>query len=186
MAKDLSKNDLAARKARKAQKEMMTYMEENNLDPNKDWTNHKKHGKKIQAWIDVINLGNKKARELNEEKAIEKSKKKKNSKPEVHPKKEKITSTPTAYDYPTVDGKEMTAEQKKRYRQKMRTLLKTMSKEKAEEKAKDYAVDMISNFSGIFPKNEEVKKEKPAKKEKTKKVVKEGKSKKKKAKKEED
>ena len=66
MAKEVSKNDLAARKARKAQKEMLAYMEENNLDPKKDWTGHKKHGKKIQAWIDIINLGNKKARELNE------------------------------------------------------------------------------------------------------------------------
>ena len=72
MAKDISKKELAAKKARRAQKEMLAYMEENNLDPKKDWTGHKKHGKKIQAWIDVINLGNKKARELNEERAIEK------------------------------------------------------------------------------------------------------------------
>lgn len=35
MAKEVSKNNLAARKARKAQKEMLAYMEENNLDPKK-------------------------------------------------------------------------------------------------------------------------------------------------------
>lgn len=79
----------------------------------KDWTGHKKHGKKIQAWIDIINLGNKKARELNEEKAIERHEKRKSKKPEVHPKKEKVTSTPNAYDYPKVDGKEMTSDQKR-------------------------------------------------------------------------
>ena len=50
MAKDISKKDLAAKKARRAQKEMLAYMEENDLDPKKDWTGHKKHGKKIQAW----------------------------------------------------------------------------------------------------------------------------------------
>ena len=111
MAKDISKKDLAAKKARRAQKEMLAYMEENDLDPKKDWTGHKKHGKKIQAWVDIINLGNKKARAATEEKAVEKAKK--NQKPEAHPKKEKVTSTPNAYDYPTVDGKEMTSDQEK-------------------------------------------------------------------------
>jgi hypothetical protein len=184
MAKDISKKDLAAKKARRAQKEMLAYMEENNLDPKKDWTGHKKHGKKIQAWIDVINLGNKKARELNEEKAIEKSKK--NKKPEVHPKKENITSIPNAYDYPTVDGREMTSDQKKKYRQKMRTLMKTMSKEKAEAEGKKYAAELVSS-STVVPKKE--KKEEPAKEKKAEKPAKEGKDKKKKkkkAKKEED
>lgn len=55
----------------------------------------------------------KKARELNEEKAIERHEKRKSKKPEVHPKKEKVTSTPNAYDYPKVDGKEMTSDQKR-------------------------------------------------------------------------
>lgn len=187
MAKDISKKDLAAKKARRAQKEMLAYMEENNLDPKKDWTGHKKHGKKIQAWIDVINLGNKKARELNEEKAIEKSEKKKNKKPEAHPKEEKVTSTPNAYDYPTVDGQEMTLDQKKKYRQKMRTLLKTMSKEKAEAEGKKYAAELASGSTAV-PKKEKAKKEEPAKEKKAEKSAKEGKEKKKKkkAKKEED
>ena len=185
MAKEVSKNDLAARKARKAQKEMLAYMEENDLDPKKDWTGHKKHGKKIQAWIDIINLGNKKARAATEEKAIEKAKK--NQKPEAHPKKEKVTSTPNAYDYPTVDGKEMTSDQKKKYRQKMRTLLKTMSKEKAEAEGKKYAAELASGSTAV-PKKEKAKKEEPAKEKKAEKPAKEGKDKKKKkkAKKEED
>ena len=92
MAKDISKKDLAAKKARRAQKEMLAYMEENDLDPKKDWTGHKKHGKKIQAWVDIINLGNKKARAATEEKAVEKAKK--NQKPEAHPKEGK------GYQYP--------------------------------------------------------------------------------------
>lgn len=179
MAKDISKKDLAAKKARRAQKEMLAYMEENDLDPKKDWTGHKKHGKKIQAWIDIINLGNKKARAATEEKALEKAKK--NQKPEAHPKKEKVTSTPNAYDYPMVDGKEMTSDQKKKYRQKMRTLLKTMSKEKAEAEGKKYAAELASGTS-VAPKKEESAKEKKADK-----PSKEGKDKKKKkTKKEED
>ena len=157
MAKDISKKDLAAKKARRAQKEMLAYMEENELDPKKDWTGHKKHGKKIQAWIDIINLGNKKARAATEEKAVEKAKK--NQKPEAHPKKEKVTSTPNAYDYPTVDGKEMTSDQKKKYRQKMRTLLKTMSKEKAEAEGKKYAAE----FRRLLPR----KKSRPRKRRPT-------------------
>ena len=181
MAKDISKKDLAAKKARRAQKEMLAYMEENNLDPKKDWTGHKKHGKKIQAWIDIINLGNKKARAATEEKAIEKAKK--NQKPEAHPKKEKVTSTPNAYDYPMVDGKEMTSDQKKKYRQKMRTLLKTMSKEKAEAEGKKYAAELASGAQAAAPKKEESAKEK----RKADKPSKEGKDKKKKkTKKEED
>lgn len=190
MAKDISKKDLAAKKARRAQKEMLAYMEENDLDPKKDWTGHKKHGKKIQAWVDIINLGNKKARAATEEKAIEKAKK--NQKPEAHPKKEEVTSTPNAYDYPMVDGKEMTSDQKKKYRQKMRTLLKTMSKEKAEAEGKKYAAELASGTS-VAPKKEKAKKEEPSNKEKSKekkadKPSKEGKDKKKKkkAKKEED
>lgn len=191
MAKDISKKDLAAKKARRAQKEMLAYMEENDLDPKKDWTGHKKHGKKIQAWVDIINLGNKKARAATEEKAVEKAKK--NQKPEAHPKKEKVTSTPNAYDYPTVDGKEMTSDQKKKYRQKMRTLLKTMSKEKAEAEGKKYAAELASGAPAAAPKKEKSKKEEPSNKEKSKekkadKPSKEGKDKKKKkkAKKEED
>lgn len=176
MAKDISKKDLAAKKARRAQKEMLAYMEENNLDPKKDWTGHKKHGKKIQAWIDIINLGNKKARAATEEKALEKAKK--NQKPEAHPKKEKVTSTPNAYDYPMVDGKEMTPDQKKKYRQKMRTLLKTMSKEKAEAEGKKYAAELASGAPAAAPKKEESAKEKKADK-----PSKEGKDKKKKKKK---
>lgn len=187
MAKDISKKDLAAKKARRAQKEMLAYMEENDLDPKKDWTGHKKHGKKIQAWIDIINLGNKKARAATEEKAAEKAKK--NQKPEAHPKKEKVTSTPNAYDYPTVDGKEMTSDQKKKYRQKMRTLLKTMSKEKAEAEGKKYAAELASGAPAAAPKKEKkAKKEESAKEKKADKPSKEGKDKKKKkkAKKEED
>lgn len=183
MAKDISKKDLAAKKARRAQKEMLAYMEENDLDPKKDWTGHKKHGKKIQAWIDIINLGNKKARAATEEKAAEKAKK--NQKPEAHPKKEKVTSTPNAYNYPTVDGKEMTSDQKKKYRQKMRTLLKTMSK----DKAKKYAEELALGAQATAPKKEKkAQKEEPTKEKKADKPSKEGKDKKKKkkAKKEED
>lgn len=174
MSKEVNKKDLAVKKARKAQKAMLAYMEENNLDPNKDWTKHKKHGKKIQEWIDIINLGNKKAREINEEKAIENSKKKK--KPEAHPKKEKVTTTPNIYDYPKVDGKDMTPDQKKKYRQKMRTLLKTMSKDKAEAEALDYAKDMVSKSTPIPKvKKEESKKEEPKKDKKDKVAKKEDK-----------
>lgn len=188
MAKEIGKKDLAARKARKAQKEMMAYMEENNLDPQKDWTTHKKHGKVIQKWIDIINLGNKKAREINEEKAIEKAEKRKSKKPEAHPKKEKVTGVPTSYDYPLVDGKEMTADQKKKYRQKIRTLAKTMSKEKAEAEGKKYIESWGKTEVAAPKKAEKKEKEKKAEKvvEKKAKKVSKDKKKKKKVEKEED
>lgn len=184
MSKEVNKKDQAVRNARKAQKAMLAYMEENKLDPKKDWTKDKKHGKKIQEWIDIINLGNKKAREINEEKAIENSKKKKDKKPEAHPKKEKVNGAPNLYDYPTVDGKEMNPDQKKKYRQKMRTLLKTMSKDKAESEALVYVKDMFAKAAPApsKPKKEEPKKEK-ANKEKTNKPQEEKKPEKKKDKK---
>lgn len=132
---EVNKKKIASRKARDAQKEMMLYMKEHNLDPKKDWTKDKEHGKKIQAWIDIINLGNKKSKELHDEEARERVIEKKLKKPDVHPRVKKVESVPNVYDYPTLDGKEMSQAMKKKYRQKMRGLLKTMGKEKAEEAA---------------------------------------------------
>lgn len=57
MAKEISKNDLAARKARKAQREMLAYMEENNLDPKKDWTDHKNMVRKFRPGLTSLILG---------------------------------------------------------------------------------------------------------------------------------
>ena len=88
--------------------------------------------------------------------------------------KERLASLKTE----VVDGKEMTSDQKKKYRQKMRTLLKTMSKEKAEAEGKKYAAELASGAPAAAPKKEESAKEKKADK-----PSKEGKDKKKKKKK---
>lgn len=174
MSTEKNPKKLAAKNARKAQKEMLAYMEKHKLDPNKDWTKDPKHGKKIQAWVDIVNLGNKKARELSEEKGKEKAEAKKTKKPEVNPKKETIKAQPNAYNYPKIDGKDMTPDQKKKYRSKMRTLLKTLPKDKAEAEA----IKLMSASSTKKAKPEKVKESPEPKKEtkKDKKAKKEAKS----------
>lgn len=103
---DKSKTD----KANNAQKALEDYLKSNKLDPTKDWSKDKKHGVKIKELVAATNVARKQV-----EAAAPK---------EIHHKKsedKKSSAGPKAtYDYPKVDGKEMSADEKKKYRQKMR------------------------------------------------------------------
>lgn len=164
----------------KAKKALDAYLKENKLDPTKDWTKDKKHGKKITELVNKLNKerdkvaaaypekdadNNKKLVKLKEKKEKEKSGKKEDKKE----KKEKKSAgrTATKYDYPLIDGREMTSAEKKKYRMEQRKLA-----------------------SGNAPKEEKeakkAKKEKVKENKKEKKAAKEEDKKKKKAAKEED
>lgn len=165
----------------KAKKALDAYLKENKLDPTKDWTKDKKHGKKITELVNKLNKerdkvataypekdadNNKKLVKLKEKKEKEKSGKKEEKK-----EKKSAGRTATKYDYPLIDGREMTSAEKKKYRMEQRKLA-SGNAPKEEKKAKK-------------AKKEKVK-EKPASDKKEKKADKKKDKKKKKAAKEED
>lgn len=132
-------------KLTKAKKALEAYLKENNLDPMKDWTRDKVHGKKVTYLVNILNKERDKlamvypSRDLDNErkllklkemkkmkkaqaKAEEKEAKKKVSKEGKETKKEKKSTGRTAskYDYPLIDGREMTSQEKKKYRMEQR------------------------------------------------------------------
>lgn len=122
---------------KKYAKELEAYLIKNKLDPSKDWTKDKKHGKEISRLVALVNMGS--------EKIVEKKKKiEKNPTSKPEGLKGKATKETKAkadskekYDYPDVDGKPMTPEQKKKYRAKLRGDKKRASKPKAEKAPKE-------------------------------------------------
>ena len=165
----------------KAKKALDAYLKENKLDPTKDWTKDKKHDKKITELVNKLNKerdkvaaaypekdadNNKKLVKLKEKKEKEKSGKKEEKK-----EKKSAGRTATKYDYPLIDGREMTSAEKKKYRMEQRKLASgnAPKEEKEAKKAKKEKV-----------------KEKPASDKKEKKADKKKDKKKKKAAKEED
>lgn len=139
MAKEFKKEaknrtDELTEKSIKARRKLANYLKENKLDPEKDWTKHKKHGPIISKWLKTINIG--------EEAADKALKKKSKKKPDMHPKKKTVTKAPTSYEYPEVDGQPMSPDMKKKFRAKMRTLSKgNFSPKEAQKKALDFVKD---------------------------------------------
>ena len=132
----------------KAKKALDAYLKENKLDPTKDWTKDKKHGKKITELVNKLNKerdkvaaaypekdadNNKKLVKLKEKKEKEKSGKKEEKK-----EKKSAGRTATKYDYPLIDGREMTSAEKKKYRMEQRKLASgnAPKEEKEAKKAK--------------------------------------------------
>lgn len=135
----------------KAKKALDAYLKENKLDPTKDWTKDKKHGKKITELVNKLNKerdkvaaaypekdadNNKKLVKLKEKKEKEKSGKKEEKK-----EKKSAGRTATKYDYPLIDGREMTSAEKKKYRMEQRKLASgnAPKEEKAAKKKKKAA-----------------------------------------------
>lgn len=107
----------------KAKKALDAYLKENKLDPQKDWTKDKKHGKKVTELVNKLNKERDKVaaeypeKDLKNEAKLVKMKEKKNAEKTEKKKeeKEKASSgrTVTKYDYPLIDGREMTSDEKK-------------------------------------------------------------------------
>jgi hypothetical protein len=127
----------------KAKKALDAYLKENKLDPTKDWTKDKKHGKKITELVNKLNKERDKVAAAYPEKDADNNKKL----VKLKEKKEKKSAgrTATKYDYPLIDGREMTSAEKKKYRMEQRKLAsgnapkeekeaKKVKKEKVKEK----------------------------------------------------
>lgn len=164
----------------KAKKALDAYLKENKLDPTKDWTKDKKHGKKITELVNKLNKerdkvaaaypekdadNNKKLVKLKEKKDKEKSGKKEDKKE----KKEKKSAgrTATKYDYPLIDGREMTSAEKKKYRMEQRKLAsgKAPKEEKETKKKKEEKVKEKPASDKKDKKAKDKKKKKAAKEE---------------------
>lgn len=150
----------------KAKKALDAYLKENKLDPQKDWTKDKKHGKKVTELVNKLN----KERDKVAAEYPEKDLKNEAKLVKLKEKKEKASSgrTVTKYDYPLIDGREMTSDEKKKYRTEQRRL--AAGKAPKEEKPKEEKTKKIKKEE-----KEEVpaKKDKKAKDKKKKKAVKE-------------
>lgn len=118
-------------KVTSCQANLEDYMKKNKLDPTKDWSGDKKHGTKIKELVSMLNMARKKVEESAPKEITHKK------------SEDKKKSTNAKYDYPKVNGREMTSDEKKKYRQKMRTSKdgkvkaeKVGTKAKVETKAK--------------------------------------------------
>lgn len=175
-----SKSESKTPELTKAKKALDAYLKENKLDPTKDWTKDKKHGKKVTELVNKLNKERDKvaaaypeADQENNKKLVklqEKEKKEKAEKKAAKEKKEKKGNggrTATKYDYPLIDGREMTSAEKKKYRMEQRKL--ASGKAPKEEKTKKAKKETVEATEKAAP----VKKDKKAKDKKKKKAAKE-------------
>lgn len=158
----------------KAKKALDAYLKENNLDPTKDWSKDKKHGKKITELLNKLNKERDKVaaqypeKDLkNEAKLVKMKKAKEDEKASKKKEKKESTSRVTKYDYPLIDGREMTSDEKKKYRMEQRKL--AAGKAPKEEKPKEEKTKKVKKEEKEVP----AKKDKKAKDKKKKKAVKE-------------
>lgn len=115
-------NQEALAKVKEVKKEMEAYYKKNKLDPTKDYTKDKKHGDIISKWIQVLEINRKKVKDSTPQEIHHKKSEDKNRKPKAEKavKVAKDGRKVAKYDYPLVDGREMTSEEKRKYRIKMR------------------------------------------------------------------
>lgn len=175
-----SKSESKTPELTKAKKALDAYLKENKLDPTKDWTKDKKHGKKVTELVNKLNKERDKvaaaypeADQENNKKLVklqEKEKKEKAEKKAAKEKKEKKGNggrTATKYDYPLIDGREMTSAEKKKYRMEQRKLAsgKAPKEEKETKKKKEEKVKEKPASDKKDKKAKDKKKKKDAKEE---------------------
>lgn len=158
----------------KAKKALDAYLKENNLDPTKDWSKDKKHGKKITELLNKLNKERDKVaaqypeKDLkNEAKLVKMKKAKEDEKASKKKEKKESTSRVTKYDYPLIDGREMTSDEKKKYRMEQRKLAagKAPKEEKPKKEKKEKAEAAEKAAPAKKDKKAKDKKKKKAKKE---------------------
>ena len=158
----------------KAKKALDAYLKENNLDPQKDWSKDKKHGKKVTELLNKLNKERDKVaaqypeKDLkNEAKLVKMKKAKEDEKALKKKEKKESTSRVTKYDYPLIDGREMTSDEKKKYRMEQRKLAagKALKEEKPKKEKKEKAEAAEKVVPAKKDKKAKDKKKKKAKKE---------------------
>lgn len=164
----------------KAKKKLKKYFKENKLDPNKDYTKDKEHGTNIKKYMKTIEAGRIQLGEVlsKDPKSKTKLKDRKDLREEdpTKPKKESKKKTVTRavkYDYPKVtDGKgkerEMTPQEKKKYRAEMRKQSDEPTDKKKSGKEKEKKSKEIDKKDAKKSSKVDKKSDKDGKKEKSK------------------
>lgn len=163
-----SKSESKTPELTKAKKALDAYLKENKLDPTKDWTKDKKHGKKVTELVNKLNKERDKVAAAYPEADQENNKKLvKLQEKEKKEKKGNGGRTATKYDYPLIDGREMTSAEKKKYRMEQRKLAsgKAPKEEKETKKKKEEKVKEKLASDKKDKKAKDKKKKKAAKEE---------------------
>lgn len=163
-----SKSESKTPELTKAKKALDAYLKENKLDPTKDWTKDKKHGKKVTELVNKLNKERDKVAAAYPEADQENNKKLvKLKEKEKKEKKGNGGRTATKYDYPRIDGREMTSAEKKKYRMEQRKLAsdKAPKEEKETKKKKEEKVKEKPASDKKDKKAKDKKKKKAAKEE---------------------
>lgn len=173
----------------KAKKKLIAFMEDNNLNPSRDYSNHPKYGKEFSNLLFNLTKERQKIEKVYPEldrrgqikhiKMVMNAKKKKAAQKEAARElkgkgKVKLTEKKTKetketkvkrckYDYPLVNGHEMSPDQKKKYRMEQRKLANGGSPkpkvEKEETKSPKKKEEKVSKVKKT-PKTDKVKKTK--------------------------
>lgn len=160
-----SKSESKTPELTKAKKALDAYLKENKLDPTKDWTKDEKHGKKVTELVNKLNKERDKVAAAYPEADQENNKKL--VKLQEKEKKEKAEKKAAKYDYPLIDGREMTSAEKKKYRMEQRKLAsgKAPKEEKETKKKKEEKVKEKPASDKKDKKAKDKKKKKAAKEE---------------------
>lgn len=182
---------------RAAKNKLKAYFKKYNLNPQLSYSNDPIHGEAIREMVKVLNVERAKVLDvynefskettikkfvklkLNKAKMAIKKKEKKVEKPvkeskEKAPKKveKKASVKPSKYDYPLIDGREMTKDEKKKYRAAQRKEIQKDSKPKKDKALKKVETPSEDKKTSKKKKATKPVPEKPLKKAKSKKAVK--------------
>lgn len=162
----------------KAKNALKAYLKEHNLNPIYDWREDKVHGREVTRLVTRLNLERDKVLDKypyedipNETKLVKmkkakekalKEKKAAKAKEVKVEKTEKKVSASKKYDYPLIDGREMTTDEKKKYRAEQRRLQNKDAKPKKEKAPK---AEKSAKKEKVKKADEAPKKEKKPKKE---------------------
>lgn len=137
---------------------LQNYLQENDLDPRKDWTKDPIHGDKVRALIRAAKISSEKLVETTPKEFFSKKRRTPEEREQgIRDKKVKKDSPKREplYDYPLVNGVEMTSEEKRKYRIAQRKL---KSKE-TPKKEKDASVKEKKAPKKIIKKKEVIEEE---------------------------
>ena len=115
---------------------LQNYLQENDLDPRKDWTKDPLHGDKVRALIRAAKISSEKLVETTPKEFFSRKRRTPEEREQgIKDKKVKEDSPKrgSSYDYPLVNGVEMTSEEKRKYRIAQRKLKSKASPKKEKE-----------------------------------------------------
>lgn len=115
---------------------LQNYLQENDLDPREDWTKDPIHGDKVRALIRAAKISSEKLVETTPKEFFSRKRRTPEEREQgIKDKKVKEDSPKrgSSYDYPLVNGVEMTSDEKRKYRIAQRKLKSKASPKKEKE-----------------------------------------------------